>query len=507
MSCFVSSFFFILLALFSLVSCSNGASWIAADDDQSPDDDNEPLNVDPPVNPYLANSPCPIAHFNSYCQGSSSLRGPEAGDDLVVSFLPGSPVSAFLLYTNPDAQGKYGVWASSAFHVYTIDDNQQPMKTLSTIDKPVDIRNLMSGAYTALDADGTLFSPKANKIYAYGTADPTDYTTPIVQKAIWEIPYLATDDEVIAVNITYDGRLAFASAAGVLGVVRRDFTDPQLLQLGGGKEVLSNSFALDEDGGIYLITSKTMYRVQWTGTELTQDETQGAWSVPYDGGPQTLQPGRVSAGSGTTPAVMGFGDQDKLVLVCDGRQIMHIIAYWRDQIPADWEPLYPGANPRIAGDQPVDFGDPLAIGTNTEQALVIRGGDAFAVNNFKGDDPLTGGLAAFNSNKPPWAPYGVQKFTWDAAHRQLVSAWANPTISCPNGVPAMSSASRLAYCIGQRASIWTLEAIDWDTGASAFHVNLGESLEYNSFWANIEIGPDRNVITGTFLGTLDIRPR
>jgi hypothetical protein len=465
------------------------------------------IDADPPLNPYLANSPCPIAHFNPYCQGSSSLRGPEAGDDLVVSFLPGSPVSAFLLYTNPDAQGLYGVWASSAFHVYTIDDNTTPMQTMWTINKPVDLTNLMSGAYILLDVDGTLFSPKANQIYAYRTADPTDFRTPIVQSAVLDLPFLGEDDQVIAVNMTYDGYLAFATAASVVGIVGRDFSDPQMIQVGGGGEQLSNSFAVDEDGGIYLITSKTMYRVQWTGTELTQDETQGAWSLPYDAGPQTLQPGRVSTGSGTTPALMGFGNQDKLVLVCDGRQIMHIIAYWRDQIPPDWQPIYPGADPRIAGDLPVDFGNPSAVGTNTEQALVIRGGDALAVNNFKGNDPLTGGLAAFFSNDPPYAPYGVQKFTWDPVGRQLISAWANPEISCPNGVPSMSSASRLAYCIGQRDTIWTLEALDWDTGASAFHVMLGKGLEYNSFWANTEIGPNRNIITGTFMGTLDIRPR
>jgi len=498
---------------FFIAACDGEKSEDDADDDQSPvdddesDDDSDPFDATPPVNPFLADSPWPAAHGNPYCQDSSPLRGPEPGDDLVVSFLPGTPVSVFMLYTNPDAEGKRAVWASTAFQVYTIDANQAPLEMLSKVNKKLDIHNLMSGAYTLLDIDDTLFSPQGDAIHAYTTENPHDFRSPIVERSVFAVPDALPGEEVIGLNLTYDGRLVFATSAGRVGVITRDFNDAQMLQLGAGDEELSNSFAVDEDGGIYIVTSKTMYRVQWTGAVLTQDEARGAWSLPYEAGPQTLQPGRLSIGSGTTPTLMGFDDQDKLVVICDGQELMHLVAYWRDKIPDDWQPIAPGWDRRIAADMPVTFGDPFETNATTEQSLTVWGYDVAVVNNYFGPDALSGVFAPLLSNLPLYAPYGVEKFTWDPVRRDLVFAWANRLISCPNGVPSMSNGSGLMYCIGQRDAAWTLEAIDWETGASAFHVTLGRDIKYNSFWANTEIGPDRNIITGTFLGTLDIRPR
>jgi hypothetical protein len=212
-------------------------------------------------------------------------------------------------------------------------------------------------------------------------------------------------------------------------------------------------------------------------------------------------------GSGTTPTLMGVGDGDKFVAICDGAQVMNIVLFWRDEIPADWQPIAPGKDRRIAAEVPVDFGDPQAENTSTEQSLVVRGYEAVVVNNYYGPHAISGVMAPALSNLPPFAPYGAQKFTWDPATRELTAAWANPDISCPNGVPCMSRGSGLFYCIGQRESLWTLEAVDWATGAPAFHVLLGDEFKYNSFWAGVEIGPDRNIITGAVFGTLDIRPR
>jgi len=463
--------------------------------------------TEPVVNPYLADSPWPMPHHDPYCSDATALRGPEPGDDLGVSFLPGSPVSVFMLYTPADSSGEHAVWGSTSYQVYTIDANQTPMTTLSLHWGLPDFRNLMSGAYTLLERDGTLYSPRGSSIHTYGLEDSRDIRSPIVEGSDFPIPGLGDDEQIIGINMTYDGYLVFATSVGRVGIMTRAFSDLQMLWLGSGDEVISNSFAVDEDGGIYIVTSKKMHRVQWTGKVLTQDEGQGAWSLPYEAGPQTLQPGRLSIGSGTTPTLIGSGDQDKLVAICDGQNVMNIVLYWRGAIPGDWQPIAPGKDRRIAAQMPVTFGDPGIPHTSTEQSPAVWGYDVAVVNNYYGPDAWSGPFLPLISNLPGHAPYGVQKFTWDPARRELVSAWANPMISCPNGVPSVSGGSGLMYCIGQRESVWTLEAIDWGTGEPTFHVPLGLGLKYNSFWANTEIGPDRNVITGTFLGTLDIRPQ
>ncbi|MCB1154852.1 hypothetical protein KDL45_14450, partial [bacterium] len=89
--------------------------------------------------------------------------------------------------------------------------------------------------------------------------------------------------------------------------------------------------------------------------------------------------------------------------------------------------------------------------------------------------------------------------------RTLEQAWVNADVSCPNAIPTMSEGSGLFYCIGQRDAEWTLEAIDWETGASAFHHLLGPDIKYNSYYAGTQVGPHDNIVTGTFLGTLDFR--
>ena len=45
---------------------------------------------------------------------------------------------------------------------------------------------------------------------------------------------------------------------------------------------------------------------------------------------------KMGYGTGSTPTLMGFGDdEDKLVVITDGAKRMKIVAFWRDNIPSD----------------------------------------------------------------------------------------------------------------------------------------------------------------------------
>ncbi len=478
------------------------------DDDDSDDDDDTSPNDEPPINPFLADSPWPMAHRNPYCQASSPYPGPEPGDDLIVDHMLASPVPAFMLYSPEDAQGARAVWTTSLFDIYTIDASSNPLVEFDFFSKEFHLGSPLAGEYALLDAEGTFFAPQADRIHAFANENPADVSSPIVEINFNQMPDPILDEAILGINMMYDGMISFATTAGRVGVVSRDFSDWHVLMVNQEPdEGLYNSIAADEDGGIYVVTTRKMYRVQWTGDELTQDEAAGAWSASYEHGPDTMQPGRISIGSGTTPTLMGSGEQNKFVVICDGRDVMRIMLFWRDEIPEDWEAIEPGKDRRIAAEVPVDFGDPTVQFTSTEQSILIRGYDAVVVNNYYGPNAVTGIFAALFSNLPQFAPYGVQKFRWDPIGRILNPMWANPDVSCPNSVPTMSSKSGLMYCIGQRNSTWTLEGVDWETGDSAFHLILGDSLKYNSYYAGTEIGPDRNIINGAVYGVLDIRPR
>jgi hypothetical protein len=266
-----------------------------------------------------------------------------------------------------------------------------------------------------------------------------------------------------------------------------------------------------------------MYRVQWTGRELTMDPGTGAWSAEYDAG-AGQQAGRLGLGSGTTPTLMGTGHGDRFVVIADGAKVMKAVLFWRDEIPEDWQPIAEGKDRRIAAEVPITFGNPAAEKSYTDQSPLVRGYEVVFVSNTLGLEALSQLPASLQpyvmllSNIPGIAPRGMEKFRWNPRTRKLERAWANPDISIPNCIPCMSSATGLIYATGQRCGFWTLEAVDWETGESRFFFRIpitlfGLSFGWdflpfaNSFYAATEIGPDGCIYTGTFGGISRFKPR
>ncbi len=305
--------------------------------------------------------------------------------------------------------------------------------------------------------------------------------------------------------MTYDGMIAFVTNQGLVGVISRSFDDVYYLALEDGEEV-SNSVACDEEGGIYVVTSEKMYRVQWTGTELTIDESKGGWAAEYETGDGVLGL-RLGAGSGATPTLMGTGDQDKFVCITDGNDLMNIVLFWRDKIPSDWNHIEGTKDRRIAVQVPVAFGDADATVSLSEQSACIRGYDAVVVNNQLKSDLESNGLSMLLSGITFNAPYGAEKFKWDPVAREMTTAWVNQDVSIPNGVPTMSSETGLMYGVGQGPlGIWTFEALHWETGEPVFTFNYGFSSACNSAFAATQIGLDGHLYTGTLLGIVRMRP-
>ncbi|HZJ26716.1 MAG TPA: hypothetical protein VFF40_06860 [Acidimicrobiia bacterium] len=83
--------------------------------------------------------------------------------------------------------------------------------------------------------------------------------------------------------------------------------------------------------------------------------------------------------------------------------------------------------------------------------------------------------------------------------RELVEDWVNREVSSANSVPVVSTGSNLLYTVGARNRRWTVEAIDWDTGESAFHFVTGSS-RYNSLFSGMNIDRKGRVIHTTAFG-------
>ncbi len=516
---------------------------------------------EPPCNPALPDSPWSVSHRGSYAQASSAWAGPVADDEVEPRHVvvPGVPIQ--LQFTEPYDDGGIAVWGSL---VNTADDRGVIKLDHDTgevidvylpaereADPPEPAAGGITGAYSILDRDGRLIVGRQRSFEVYEDEVLGDRHSPIRLVTRFEMPeeaFCRDDDVLVGATMTYSGEVAFATEQGVIGVLPRDpdAMSPDSVTTtslngeacddtsvaGEDLETVSNSLAADEDGGIYVVTSRRMYRID---SEEQTDRLEVTWSAPYEAGGEAAAI-RLGEGSGSTPSLMGTAeDDDRFVVITDGQDLMHVVLLWRDEIPEGWEPVRPGADQRIACEFPVTFGDPDAEASLSEQSVLVRGQATVHVNNRITDDSITEGLppalasarAALEGGDPAQAPSGIERIDWDPEEQACHSVWAGSDISIPNGIPTMSEATRLFYGVGLRDGRWGIEAVDFDTGDSrawfpaanepcaeealdgvepAQRAALEEIVSRlpnsceNSVYAATEVGPDGTIYTGTLFG-------
>lgn len=500
--------------------------------------------TDPPENAYLASDYWAATHRNPYAQASSPYPALTAEDEVEHNhnqLAPRTNVPITLAFSDPYEDGQRVVWGTGvgfaettvfkldAADLTTIDTYTVPLEEPSAWaeNRGTAVGATASGAYNVLDSDGRFFMSVRKEegigIDAYTDADPGERESQIEHVGRYLVPedelHQPDEETFIGMTMTYDGRIAFCTSLGTVGVVDRDLSEgsAEYLSLNGpdappnaasGTDSVSNSIAADEDGGIYLVSSERLYRIQWTGQDLTLDPGTSAWSATYPTGGEA-QAGRLGAGSGSTPSLMGVGEEDRFVVITDGRETMHLLLFWRDEVPDGWESP-PGRDRRVAGEAPVTFGEESGD-TTSEQSVLVNGYGAAVVNNQQPGflNAVPGGTARFTrffDNAPGVAPSGAQRFEWDPEARELASVWTNPDVSLPNGIPSMSSETGLMYDVGQRDGVWNLTALDWATGEVAFRHELDPLVQHNSYYAATEVGPDRAVYSGAAGTVMQFKP-
>ena len=499
----------------------------------------------------------PSSHRGSYAQGSSPLAGPADAADTTSAHvdLPGAGVPVIASFSAPYEDGGRAVWSTvtglDGAIVKLDHESFEIIDWYVPAEREEDPPNLslgLSGAYTAIDSDNRFIVGRTRFVSFFTDSGVGDRSSPIaLEKRIFmpDDVFCNEDDVIAGMSLTYDGHLAFATELGNLFVIP---ADPDPGQLGDipvvstnpacptdspeAPEIVSNSLAIDEDGGIYLLTSAAMYRFDRDGTLLTL-----AWRSEYEVADDVPSPIRLGPGSGSTPSLMGTrADEDRFVVITDGQALMHLVLFWRDEVPGDWEPIAAGKDPRIACEIAVDFGTGASEAIS-EQSVAVRGYSALVVNDLLTDpsinEPSSLPFAAVAQNLvsaleggiPGKAPFGVERIDWDPATRTCSTKWANAGISIPNGIPAISETAELVYGTGQRDGQWGLEGLSLETGASVLWAPAGsgvcpgtgsslaaalpgvaEVLEVvpdsceNSVYAATTVAPDGMVYQGTLNG-------
>ena len=304
---------------------------------------------------------------------------------------------------------------------------------------------------------------------------------------------------IIGLGMTYDGYLA-AAAPGALVVLDRDLKVKSHVIFSG--EAVDNSIAIDERGGIYVVTSRRMLKVVWNGERLSTDEQDGAWESGYEWTPdeKVLAAGPISRGSGTTPTLMGFGtDPDKLVVIADAAESgTNLVAFWRDEIPADFTQK-PGTKSRRIADQARIEISQLTIEPSPN---VLGYGVAVINGSYPQPYKIPGFPNAFTAGVTRAAPLGIEKFDWNPQTRRFDKAWINPTIDNSDiMVPVVSAKTGLLYAAHKEHGNYQYVGLDWTTGALRERwIFPDDSRLWNAFGGITTILEDGDLMIGGAFG-------
>ena len=519
---------------------------------QMADPANAPMDMNfPEVNPMAAKGVNPIPHGDAAQQDSTPIAGPIDKtrrldpDEIVYQFLGPGHFGAFTSSEYPD--GRRLLWTNGVNGVFKLDyetyevidhlpsdvadkwnedwanniisklDKNNGASAMVTAVKSMMPLKSLSGVYTVVGINDWFYlAQKDGSIVAYGDEVPGDAGSKIVEKARFK-PTGPEAGPSVGMNLTYDGWIVFPTEAGYIIAVSPDLSQYRSVRLryadtaedtetrGVGYGWVRNSIAIDKEGGIYVASRNHMHKVIWTGDALSIDPADGAWTAEYRNG--------TNEGTGATPSLMGFGDEDRFVVFTDGDIRMNVVLMWRDAIPENWKQLDGAPSRRIAGQAPADMGELNVQKIQSEQTVIVAGYGALVVNNTPRNTPFfmpkegvgRGAVIGPLGNNPKFQPFGVQKFEWNSDKQRLEKAWVNETISSPNGVPWVSTGSGQVYFIGARNHEWTLEAVNWLTGEPTFHYILG-GQKYNNLFSGPTIDEKGRLFVGAFYGRMRIQP-
>jgi hypothetical protein len=325
--------------------------------------------------------------------------------------------------------------------------------------------------------------PANREIWVVDEVEESGTTRLVRSRVIRLSGHLGQHERIIGLAPDWDGRIWFVTGTAVVGYVDPSTSFVGILRLGRGARV-TNSLVTDETGGIFLTTTRALFRID-------RDDVSGApvvtWRQAYDFGTR-LKPGQSAMGSGTTPTLLG----DSHVAITDNADPhMHVLVYRRDKTPVE---------SRLVCSVPV-FGENEGA---TENSLIATATSIIVENNYGylGPDSMTGGRST--------AP-GITRIELDPGLDSCSIAWTNQA-RAPNVLPKLSLADGLVYTYTKEpdpeglTDWWYLTAIDFHTGQTVYEVPVGTGTVYDSSYAALALSQDGAVFVGVEGGLVRLRP-
>jgi hypothetical protein len=316
----------------------------------------------------------------------------------------------------------------------------------------------------------------------------------------YDLSALVGDSAIISALPDWSGRLWFATVNGRVGFVVPSTGAVRSKTLLG--EGIGNSFAVDETGGVFIVTDHALYRF-----DVVQGQPRVSWRVTYDRGTR-IKPGQTEHGSGTTPTIVRRGGRHYLAITDNADPRMHVLVYRADRV--------------VTGARQMCSVPVFAANRGDTDNSLIAVGDAIVVENNYG---YTG-----PAERPPSGPFrvtpttepGLARINVDYAAGTCAPHWSTNAVRVPTSVSKGSAAAGLVYVYehpsadevhytgapppaSMAADPWYLTALDLRTGLRVWSQLTGYGFGYNNNYAPVTIGPDRTAYVGVLGGLVAIR--
>jgi len=332
------------------------------------------------------------------------------------------------------------------------------------------------GGYFYLDEqDRAIIPTNSRQIWVVGLLDTPAGPTFVLETVHTLSVDLSPGEAIVSALPDWDGLIWFAGSQGTVGLIDRG-GDVHIRRLAG--EVIANSFAVDETGGVYIASDHALYRFDAD----SYDDPAITWAQAYDRGTR-IKPGQVSQGTGTTPTLLG---EDYVAITDNAEPRINVVVYRRNRTVT---------GSRLVCSEPV-FADGLSA---TENTLVGFGHSVIVENNYG----YTGPLATDNgaSTEP-----GITRVDFVPETGTCSTVWESSERS-PTLVPKVSLATGLLYVYTKTPAAdgtdpWYLTAIDARTGETVWKRLAGDGLGYNNNYAPVSLGPDGTAYVGVLGGLL-----
>jgi hypothetical protein len=437
-----------------------------------------------PQNPFMAPDPDNNIHDDAYMTDSYRRAGPVGRRMKVSSTFQGAECASALF----DEEGRILTICVGGQGPTLLMIDPKTLATKTSMPLPprsgggtgsTPFNDFSGGGYFYVDDQYRVVTPTNNRqIWVIGTTESSSGPAFEVQQMYDVGGTVAPGEGIVSALPDWNGLIWFVTTRGQVGTVDPDTSDVQAFQL--DDEIIGNSFAIDETGGVYIVSDHALYRFDATD----EGAPTVTWRKPYPRG-DAQKPGQVTQGSGTTPTLLGR----RFVAITDNAEPrMHVVVYRRRKHVSRRKVCSRAVFAKHKG--------------ATENSLIGVGNSLVVENNYgySGPTATTDG----KSTEP-----GIARV--DFSHGRCRTVWKSKETS-PSVVPKASLANGLVYVYSKKPrkdgiDAWYLTALDFRTGTTIFKRLAGTGLGYNNNYAPVTIGPDGSAYVGALGGLVKLRDR